>query len=111
LPGILDRLNLKYVRRGPRWTLTAGDASQSAPSPDVGAIEIDGSSAMHQITMCWFDVSAKLRRDIETELGRDFSAINMPASPASTWFMTAAGCMLTMMIFLLVTFLIITHPR
>jgi len=119
LPGVLNRLNLTHARRGPRWELGPGgvpvsmanDGSASGKASGKGAIEVDGSSAMRHVSLRWFDVSDRLRRDIENELGRDLSSINLPVSPASTWFMTAAGCIFTMMIFLLVTFLIVTHPR
>ncbi len=110
LPGVLDRLNLKYVRRGPRWTLQS-EIISDGQSESAGAIEIEGSSAMRHVTLRWFAISAKLRRDIEVELGRDLATANLPASGASTWFMTAAGCIFTFMIFLLVTFLIVSRSR
>jgi hypothetical protein len=119
LPSVLDRLNISHIRRGPRWSLGAKDATIPAKEDGAragqplngGSIDVDGSSAMRHVTLRWSDVSSTMRRDIETELDRDFSAIVWPASPASTWFLTAAGCMFTIMIFLLVTFLIISHQR
>jgi hypothetical protein len=117
LPGVLNRLNLTYTRRGPRWLLGSGgnpvsitnDSPTPGEAPGNGTIEIDGSTAMRHATLRWLDVSARLRRDIETELNRDLSTLNLPVSPASTWLMTTAACIFTMMIFLLVTFLLVSR--
>jgi hypothetical protein len=114
LAAALDRLKLPSSHIGARWFLGSAEKAKTpeiSAAHAVGVIEIDGSSAMRYVTLRWQRGSDRLRQDVEAEIGRDLAALVLPSGPAATWFMTVAGALFTIMIFLLGTFLIVSFRR
>lgn len=127
LHHVLERLRLTVTRRGPRWFI--GYDGSNAPVSDpvlkpIGEedaqlvrelddvrkaiIDVEGSTAMRYATLHWRFATPAFRMEIENELSRDLA--NFPASEGSigAWLMTATAAAFILMLFMLVTFLILS---
>lgn len=127
--ALFDRLGLTHMRRGTRLYVGYGPPVKSATALQFGGddgldpaapaidpvrkalIDVDGSSAMRVVSLRWHFASRELRRELEAELARDLERFETGPGPASGWFITAAGCIMLLMIFFLATFLIQTLWR
>ena len=100
LKATFARLNLPVERRGARWLL--------GPAGDPRAVlEADGSAPMRHVSLTWVFAGPALRRELEAELERELVSFSTPESSTSNWFMTVAGALFFLMVFLLGTFLLI----
>lgn len=115
----LDTLTDAIHRRGLEATLTGnqfvirplsvsggGAATVDGPGhvpvpglPQVGVVEVDPFPAMRHITLRWKPADSLVRREIEAELARRFSEIEPRPNSVAAWMLTAASCLIVVMLF------------
>lgn len=94
--------------------LALGIAANTVEGRDVSAgqatLELDPFAAMHHVTMHWRGDDL-LRRDVETELGRQLAEVVVPDNPAAGWLLTVATCLFGGLLLGLVAFLLLLTRR
>lgn len=127
LGSVLDSLGLAHLRRGSRLYVGYGPVSgglalkpekaafdAAAPAGDPlrkAVIDLDGSSLMRTVVLHWDFAAHDLRRELEAELAHDLTRYDSSPGPTGGWFLTAAGSLMLMMIFVLGTFFLINMRK
>jgi hypothetical protein len=122
LSNVLFRLRLSATNRGPRWFIGYDQPAMAPAIPEdsekellvefdqvrKAIIDVEGSSTLRYVTMNWRFVTAAMRREIEYELARDLANFAASEGSVASWLMTATTSAFVLMVFMLVTFLILS---
>jgi hypothetical protein len=91
----------------PAAEVAEGDLDRHAVNQKL-LIEIDPFPAMRHVSLSWPDDAGPLRQEIEMELAKVLADVRTRPNPVSLWLGSIAGCLFTVMFFVLLFFVLAT---
>jgi hypothetical protein len=104
LSRALAALGWSWNERGDRFAVSTGEGRKAA-------LAVEASPSMRYASLSWEYGDDGLRRELESELARQFARADLPSGGVSGWFVTAAGILIAAMFAAVALFILFVLVR